>query len=72
MFNYTDGGMDFGDIGKFDKWVATPENLNRVLPDQRGIVAFQVRRHGKNYGVARTMAEAEAAAAARKAAAPEE
>jgi len=58
MFNYKDGGMDFGDIGKFDKWVATPENLNRVLPDQRGIVAFQVRRLGKNYGVARTMADA--------------
>jgi hypothetical protein len=50
LFNYTTGGMDFSSIEKFDAWVAKPENLNRVLPDQRGIVAFRVRRHAKNYG----------------------
>lgn len=58
LFDYQDGGMDFSKLGDFDEWVVRPENLNRVLPDQRGIVAFRVRRNAKDYGPARSFAEA--------------
>ena len=50
LFDYEDGGMDFEKIEKFDAWVVKPENLQRLLPDQRGIVAMRVRRDAKNYG----------------------
>jgi len=50
LFDYSDGGMDFTKLGDFDKWVVRPENLCRVLPEKRGVVAFQVRRHKKDYG----------------------
>lgn len=58
LFDYREGGMDFKKIGEFDEWVVKPENLNRLLPDQRGIVAFRVRRNGKEYGDARSIGEA--------------
>jgi len=58
LFDYQDGGMDFTSMEKFDEWVVQPENLNRVLPDQRGIVAFRVRRNEKDYGQARSFFEA--------------
>lgn len=51
LFHYTSGGMDFNDIKKFDEWVVKPENLTRVLPEQKGVVAFRVRRHDKDYGM---------------------
>jgi hypothetical protein len=50
LFDYESGGMDFKSIKKFDEWVAKPENLNRILPEQKGVVALRVRRHAKNYG----------------------
>ena len=50
LFDYKDGGMDFNSINKFDEWVVKPENLNRILPEQKSVVAFQVRRHRKDYG----------------------
>ena len=49
LIDYDGGGMDYKKIGAFDKWVARDENLNRMMPDKRGIVAFQVRRHDKEY-----------------------
>lgn len=58
LFDYNDGGMDFKKIGQFDEWVVKPENLNRILPDQRGLVAFRVRRDPKEYGDARNLGEA--------------
>lgn len=58
LFDYEDGGMDFNSIKKFDKWVAKPENLNRVLPEQKSVVAFKVRRHGKDYGTPSNLLEA--------------
>lgn len=58
LFNYDDGGMDFSHIKKFDEWVTRPDNLNRILPEQRGIVAFRVRRSTKDYGTPRSFAEA--------------
>lgn len=50
IFDYESGGMDFEKVSDFDKWVVKPENLNRILPEKKGIVAFRVRRHDKNYG----------------------
>jgi hypothetical protein len=58
LFDYKDGGMDFEKIGDFDEWVAKPENLNRVLPEQKGVVAFKVRREDKEYSRAETMLQA--------------
>jgi len=47
LANYEAGGMDFKSIKAFDKWLLRPENLNRILPFDRCIVAFQIRRHTK-------------------------
>lgn len=58
LIDYDKGGMDFGSIDKFDEWVVKPNNLNRILPDQRGIVAMKVRRHKKEYGDPRDLSQA--------------
>lgn len=47
LAQYEAGGMEFNDIGDFDKWIARPVNRNRLLPQQRCIVAFRVRRYDK-------------------------
>lgn len=47
LLQYTAGGMEFKDIGAFDKWIANPENRDRLLPFQRTLAAFQVRRNDK-------------------------
>lgn len=44
------GGIDAREIDQFDKWItADPANLQRVLPEQKGIVAFHIRRYLKEY-----------------------
>ena len=58
LFDYEEGGMDFKKIPDFDKWVVKPENLSRILPEPKGIVAFQVRRHEKDYGTPSSLLEA--------------
>ena len=58
LFDYQSGGMDFNSIRKFDNWVCKPEILNRVLPEQKGIVAFRVRRSEKDYGPCNSIGEA--------------
>src|ERR1700730_8119152 len=47
LLNYDAGGMEFKDIRAFDKWLALPENRDRVLPFPRTLVAMQVRRNAK-------------------------
>lgn len=47
LANYQTGGMRFKDIRAFHTWLARSENRNRILPFQRCIVAFRVRRHDK-------------------------
>lgn len=49
LARYEAGGMDFRDIAAFDRWLLKPENLSRLLPFQRCIVAFRVRRDKKDY-----------------------
>jgi len=43
------GGLDWKGIDQFDEWVVRPENTARVLPEAKGAVALQVRRHLKQY-----------------------
>ncbi len=47
LLNYQTGGMEFKDIRAFDKWLAKKENRDRILPFPRCVVAFRVRREGK-------------------------
>jgi len=47
LANYSSGGMDFSSIDKFEEWLCKPENRSRILPLQRCIVAFRVRRNRK-------------------------
>ena len=47
LARYETGGMEFKDLAAFDRWLLRPENLNRLIPFQRCIVAFQVRRNTK-------------------------
>ena len=55
LIGYADGGMDFENLGEFDEWIARPENMERCLPEKRGIVAWRVRRERKDYGPAKTI-----------------
>jgi len=44
-----EGGIDYQSIEVFDEWVRKPENLQRVLPEQKGVVALKPRRNEKHY-----------------------
>jgi hypothetical protein len=48
LAQYEVGGMEFKDLPAFDRWLARPANLNRLMPFPRCILAFRVRRHEKN------------------------
>lgn len=58
LFDFDQGGMDFERLEDFDEWVVKPESMARILPEQRGIVAFRVRRHEKDYGIPTTLWQA--------------
>lgn len=47
LLGYRHGGMEFKEIGAFDEWLLEPDNLNRILPFDRCMVAFRVRRNEK-------------------------
>ena len=47
---YIKGGIDYRNIGKFDKWLAEPKNRNRVLPHPKSIVAIKNRKYKKGSG----------------------
>jgi hypothetical protein len=49
LANYKTGGMEFHNIRDFNKWLAKRENTERILPHQRCIVAFRVRRNDKEH-----------------------
>lgn len=49
LIDAIDGGMDYSNIRDFDRWVARPENRDRIIPEPRCIVALKVRRHHKEY-----------------------
>ena len=47
LLDYKLGGMEFKNIGGFDKWLSKKKNFNRIFPFQKCMVAFRVRRHIK-------------------------
>lgn len=48
LANYRHGGMTFSHIGEFDKWLCEPDNLDRIFPFPRTLVAMRVRRMTKD------------------------
>ncbi len=48
LAQYEAGGMDYQGIADFDAWLARRENLDRILPHPKTIVAFRVRRNSKH------------------------
>ncbi len=57
LIDYDKGGMDFQSLEGFDKWVAQARNRNRIIPEQKCIVAFRVRRNKKDYGPIQSFAD---------------
>lgn len=49
LANYEAGGMKFDGIQAFDKWLARDDNFRRLLPHDRSIIAFRVRRNERQY-----------------------
>lgn len=47
LAKYETGGMSFAELEDFDAWLTRPENLDRLLPFRRCVVAFRVRRNPK-------------------------
>ena len=47
LIRYRTGGVEIRNLKEFDKWICCEENLNRMLPFERCMVAFQVRRRVK-------------------------
>lgn len=47
LMDYQHGGMDYRSIEEFDAWLLKPNNLNRILPLDRCVVAFRIRRDMK-------------------------
>lgn len=58
LLDYRAGGMDFKNLDEFDQWLIKPSILDKILPEKRAIVAFQIRRKDKDYGPARDLATA--------------
>jgi hypothetical protein len=48
LLDYQTGGMDYGSVRDFDEWLLKPQNLARILPHQRCVVAFRIRRTTKD------------------------
>lgn len=44
-----DKPFDFKNVYEFDDWLMDPENLNQVLPEERGIVCLKPRRKDVKY-----------------------
>lgn len=52
LANYRHGGMEFKNIEEFDAWLKKSENMKRLLPFPRCMLAFRVRRNKKDRGPA--------------------
>jgi hypothetical protein len=44
-----DGGLDYKDIAKFDRWLLKNDNFKKLLPESKGVVVFKPRRYSKEY-----------------------
>lgn len=58
LVNYRHGGMEFSDIEDFDRWLKRKDNLARIFPFPRCMVAFRVRRNIKERDPAGSLSEA--------------
>lgn len=47
LLGYRHGGMVFKNINEFDEWLCEKDNLKRILPFDRCVVALKVRRIAK-------------------------
>jgi hypothetical protein len=47
LANFDTGGMEFKNLGAFERWLCRKDNFARVFPFPRTIVAFRVRRNKK-------------------------
>ena len=47
LLQYQAGGLEFSHIEEFDRWMARTENMTRILPFERCMVAMRVRRDAK-------------------------
>jgi hypothetical protein len=52
LANYETGGMEFKNLRAFERWLCRKDNLERVLPFPRTVVAFRVRHHDKEREIA--------------------
>lgn len=48
LLRWDDGGLEFKDLAEFDTWLAKDDNFSRILPFERCVVAFRVRRHERD------------------------
>lgn len=44
-----DGGWDYQNIEGFDKWLVENERFKKIVPEEKCVVAFRVRRTSKHY-----------------------
>lgn len=47
--NFKNGGYDYNNISDFDEWLTNPENMKKVIPEEKCIVFFKPRRKPKFY-----------------------
>ena len=48
LAQYESGGMDFNSLGEFNRWFTRKDNRTRLLPSERCVVAFRIRRTDKS------------------------
>jgi len=58
LIGYDTGGMDCKNIAGFNRWLRRPENRDRILPYDRCLATFRVRRFKKDYGIPRDYSDA--------------
>ncbi len=47
LARYEAGGMSFKHIGEFDKWIARDDNMFRLFPFPRTVIAFRIRHYDR-------------------------
>lgn len=44
------GGLDATRIDEFDEWLLTDDNYKKIIPEEKCVVTFKVRRYARDYG----------------------
>ena len=45
IIGYENGGIGLEDVATFNKWLAIPENRDRILPESKSIIAIKTRKY---------------------------